>query len=84
VNNFIMRKHDVQAALSPLSDRSLVASVTISCPPGNAEAVIFLGDDGSEVPWVPGEWHTLRSIDLSEIRVKGQVGDTVTVVGGTW
>ena len=50
----------------------------------NLGDVIFQGDDGDEVSWVPGEWHTFRSVDLSSIQVRGQIGDTVTVIGGTW
>jgi len=84
VNNTIMRQIDVTAVYQPLVADRLVATVTISCPPGNAAAVSFKGDDGSDVPWQPGEWHTLRSVDLSAIQIKGTVGDTVTLVGGTW
>ena len=84
MNNFVMRKIDVTGSYQPLVTDSLVATVTISCPPGNAEVVQFKGDDGSDVPWVAGEWHELRSVDLAEIQVKGTPGDVVTIVGGTW
>lgn len=84
MNNFIMRKIDVAADYQPLSDVRLVGSVTLSCPPGNAANVYFKGDDDSDVPWVPGEWHEFQSINLAEIEIKGTVGDSVTVVGGTW
>jgi hypothetical protein len=67
-----------------LVSASLVGSVTISSPPTNAAVVYFLGDDGSDVPWVPGEWHSFRSIDLAAVRVKGTAGDVVTINGGTW
>ena len=79
-----MRQIDVTADYQPLVADRLVATVTISCPPGNADVVVFLGDDGSDVPWQPGEWHTLHRVDLSAIQIKGTVGDFVTVVGGTW
>ena len=84
MNNTIMRKIDVTADYQPLSDVSLVGSVTLSCPPANAAEVYFNGDDDSDVPWVPGEWHTLYSINLVEVQIKGTPGDTVTIVGGTW
>jgi len=84
VNNTIMRKIDVTAAYQSLVVDQLVATVTISCPAANADVVNFKGDDGSDVPWKPGEWHTLHHVDLSAIEIKGTVGDTVTVVGGTW
>ena len=84
MNNPIMRRFEVTSAYRPLSDRRMVASATISCPPDNAQSVLFLGDDGSDVPWVPGEWHDFWNVDLNEIMVKGTPGDIVTVVGGTW
>ena len=84
MNNFVMRKIDVTADFEPLVSTSLIGSVNISTPPDNAGNVIFQGDDGSEVPWVPGEWHEFRSVDLSTIKVKGTAGDMVTIVGGTW
>jgi len=84
MNNTIMRQIDVTADYQPLVADRLVATVTISCAPDNADVVYFLGDDGSDVPWRPGEWHSVHRVDLSEIQIKGTVGDTVTLVGGTW
>ena len=84
MNNTIMRKINVTADYQALSDVSLVGSVTISCPPANAADVLFLGDDGSDVPWISSEWHTFYSVDLAEVKIKGTPGDTVTIVGGTW
>jgi hypothetical protein len=84
MNNVIMRKVVVTGSYSPLAAGSLVGSVTISTPPTNAANVLFKCADGSDVPWVPGEWHSFRSIDLSGIQVKGTPGDIVSVVGGTW
>lgn len=83
-NNTIMRQVTVTDQFAPLANRSTVCSVTISCPPGNVDPVIFLGDDGSEVTWLAGEWHTFHSINLADIRIKGTPGDVVSVVGGTW
>ena len=84
MNNVIMRKVAVGAAYAPLATTTVVASVTISGPPANAGTVYFRGDDGSDVPWVPGEWHDFRGVNLAEIEVKGTPGDAVTIVGGTW
>jgi hypothetical protein len=84
MNNIVMRKVVVTADWQPLASASLVASVVISCLPSNAGNVIFEGDGGQEVALIPGEWHQLRSVDLSTIRVKGTEGDVVTVVGGSW
>lgn len=86
MNNVLMRKVDVTAEFAPLAAEPTVASVTISCPPGNAGNVTFksLDDSGDEVPWAPGEWHAFQRIDLARVEIKGTAGDAVTVVGGTW
>ena len=84
MNNAIMRKIDVTGTYQCLVADSMVATVTVSCPPGNAGVVYFKGDDGSDVPWQPGEWHELHRVDLAAIQIKGTVGDVVTIVGGTW
>lgn len=84
MNNVIMRKLVLTTNYQPLAPGSLVGSVAISAPPTNTANVIFQGDDGSEVPWVPGEWHRFQHVDLSTIRVKGTAGDIITINGGTW
>ena len=84
MNNTIMRKIVVTASYQALVADSLVATVTLSCPPTNAANVLFKGDDGTDVPWLPGQWHELRSVDLAAIQIKGTAGDVVTIVGGTW
>lgn len=83
-NNVLMRKVVVTASYQPLASETTVVTVTVSTLPSNAGTVLFKGDDGSDVPWIPGEWHELRSVDLAEIEIKGTPGDVVTVVGGTW
>jgi len=85
MNNVIMRVVTITSDYQPLVSESLVAgTVVISCPPANAGSVFFKGDDGSDVPWIAGEWHEFKGVDLSSILVKGTDGDTVTIVGGTW
>jgi len=84
MNNVIMRRVEVTADYQPLADRKLVASVTLASLPTNGSTVYFRGDDGSDVPWVPGEWHDFWSVNLNEIVIKGTPGDVVTVIGGTW
>ena len=84
MNNVIMRKIDVTASYTPLATEKTVVTVTISAPPTNAANVLFKGDDGSDVLFVPGEWHRFKSINLADIQIKGTVGDVVTLVGGTW
>ena len=84
MNNIIMRKIDVTENYTPMATEKTVVTVTISAPPTNAGNVLFKGDDGSDVSWLAGEWHTLKSINLADIQIKGTVGDVVTIVGGTW
>jgi hypothetical protein len=84
MNNTIMRKIVVTDSYQPLVSDSLVGSVTISCLPTNAGDVFFKGDDGSDVPWKPGQWIDFQRIDLAAIEIKGTPDDVVTVIGGTW
>ena len=85
MNNIVMRKVVVGADFQPVTAQTIeVASVEISASPENAAPVIFLGDDGSEVPFVPGEYHQFIHVNLADFKVKGQAGDVVTVIGGTW
>ena len=84
MNNVLMRKVAVTEAYRPLAEGRTVVSVTISAPPENVADVFFRGDDGSDVPWVPGEWHEFLHVNLADIFVKGTPGDVVTVIGGTW
>lgn len=84
MNNVIQRKIVVTTAYQPLVADRLVASVTISCSPSNTGNVFFRGDDGSDIPWIPSEWHAFRSVNLAEIQIKGNAGDVVTIIGGTW
>ena len=84
MNNIIMRKIGVSENYTPLAAEKTVVTVTISAPPTNVGNVLFKGDDGSDVPWSPGEWHTLKSVNLTDIQIKGTAGDIVTIVGGTW
>lgn len=85
MNNVIMRRVEVTADYRPLSAKSReVVSAEISTPPTNTSPVFFRGDDGADVPWVPGEYHSFTRINLADIKIKGAPGDVVTVIGGTW
>ena len=84
MNAIIMRKITITTNYQALPDVGSPVSVCISAPPGNAGDVIFKGDDDSEVPWIPGEFHDLHSVDLTTIEVKGTADDVLTVIGGTW
>lgn len=86
MNNVILRKIVVAPAWQALSLGKLVASVTISTPPTNAATVLFRtkSEPTHEVPWVPGEFHEFRRVNLADIEVKGTANDLVSLVGGTW
>ncbi len=84
MNNVIMRKLVLSGDYQPLALTQVVGSFVISARPTNAADAVFRGDEGAEVPWVPGEWHALRNVDLQAIQVKGEPNDIVTIVGGTW
>jgi len=84
MNRTIMRKVIVSADYRPLASRSLRGSFEISAVPGNAGTVFFRGDDGGDVPWTQGEFHSFHEVDLAAIFAKGTPGDVVTVIGGTW
>lgn len=84
MNTVIQRKIDVTPDYQPISANRLIGTFDISCLPTNAGDVFFEGDDGSDVPWSAGEWHQLIRVDLSSIRIKGTIGDSITVVGGTY
>jgi hypothetical protein len=61
-----------------------VYTVDVSCPPTNNAPVFFRVGANPEVPFVPGEWHQLKRVKLSDIQVRGNPGDFVSLVGGTW
>jgi len=87
MNNAIIRTVDVTTEWAALSSAPMRFSGTISALPANAAAVEFrsLTDaDGESVAWVTGEYHTFEGVDLATIQIKGQAGDKVTLVGGTW
>ena len=88
MNNTILRKIDVTDSWQPLSATRLVATVTVRTLSTNAGNVLFRTTDeqAHEVPFTPGSWHDLKSVDLSTIEVKdeSESGNIVTVVGGTW
>lgn len=77
----IMREITVTADYLPLSADSLVGNFEISCLPSNAANVLFQGDDGSDVTWIPAEWHEFPSLDLNNIKIKGTPGDKIKVIG---
>ena len=83
-SNVVMRKVVLTSEYQPLSSKQEIVSFEISAMPGNVDNALFKGDTGDEVPWIPGEFHSFRNIDLSSIEVKGSPGDVVTVIGGSW
>lgn len=85
MNNVLLRKITLTTQFRPLSTKtSEVLSVTVRLPSGNKQDAVFLGENGTEVPWEPGTQFRLTKVDLAEIRVKGRANDLVILVGGTW
>ena len=83
-NNVVLKTIELTETWQPLSPGSLVATVTLSCPAGNAGPASIRTPAGAEASLDPGEWHTLHRVDLNRIEASGNVGDTLSVVGGTW
>lgn len=84
MNNTYFAKVNVTADYQALAAGRTVLTVTLSALPTNSDAVYLRNSAGQEVPLVPGEWHALVGVDLADLQVKGTVGDSVTLVGGTW
>lgn len=82
-NNIIMRQIVLTGSVQPLGGDE-VFTVDVSCPPGNTAPVYFQARGGEEVPWVSGQWHHLEHMKLSDVTVRGAVGDKVCIIGGTW
>ena len=88
MNNVIMRTITLTDQYQPLSSKTQeIGSVDVTAVPGNQGPVYFVcGDPLSQagVAWISGEWHSFTRVNLAEIKVRGTVGDKVTVIGGTW
>ena len=85
MNNVILRTIPLTAEFRALSPKDVeIGSVDVTAPPSNRQPVIFAGDDGSEVAWIPGEYHVLLRVNLGAVRARGAPGDVLTLVGGTW
>jgi hypothetical protein len=84
MNNIVLRKVILTGVYQPLVPQPLIASVEISALPSNTGPAFFLGEDGGDIPWIPGEYHGFKRVNLAEMLVKGTPGDVLTVIGGTW
>jgi len=82
-NGVLMRQIAVTDTHQPLGGNETY-TVDVSCPPTNSGPVFFKVGEQPEVPWLPGEWHCLRRVELKDISVRGNAGDFVSLVGGTW
>jgi len=82
-NGVVMRQIALSETHQPLGGNE-VFTVDVSCPPTNTGPVFFKVGAQAEVPWVVGQWHSLKKVKLSEITVRGNPGDFVLLVGGTW
>ena len=69
-----------------LAGRQALAALGARAPGRVYHAVETAREVGAqaEVPWVPGQWHGLKKVKLQDIAVRGNPGDFVLLVGGTW
>ena len=84
MNNTYFASIVLAADYQALAAERTVLTVTVSALPGNAAPAYLKNGAGQEVPLQPGEWHTLVDIDLADLQAKGAIGDSLTIVGGTW
>lgn len=82
MSNLISRKFAVNGVFRPVSATPLVLTCELVAAPENNANVYLQGDDGAEVPLVPGQFHSLYGVDLNTVKVKGTAGDFVLIVGG--
>ena len=82
-NGVVMRQIALTGVLQPLGGNE-VFTVDVSCPPTNTGPAFFKVGADPEVMWLPSEWHCLHRVKLSDISVRGNPGDVVSIVGGTW
>jgi hypothetical protein len=81
MNSRIIRTVTVTANYVALAAGRTAFTGEIGCPPANAGVVNMLGDGGADVPWIAGEWHSFRNVDLATFQIKGTAGDKVTING---
>ena len=81
MNSRIIRTVTVTANYVALAAGRTAFTGEIGCPPANAGVVNFLGDDGADVAWIAGEFHSFKNVDLSVFQIKGTPGDKVTING---
>lgn len=77
----IFRTVSLTGSYAPLADTTIVGDFVITALETNAAAAYFQGDDGSDVKAAPKDWYVFKGCDLSAIRMKGTVGDKVTIIG---
>ncbi|MFG0243628.1 MAG: hypothetical protein ACF8R9_12650 [Phycisphaerales bacterium JB054] len=61
-----------------------VLTVTLVASTKNSGNVQLRVNGGSDVNFPPGGIATLRSVDISQLEVKGNLGHHLSIVGGSW
>lgn len=82
MSELVSRKFAVNSHFRPIVTTRMILTCELVAAPDNLATVYLQGDDGSEVPLVPGQFHSLFGVDLNTVKVKGTAGDFVLIVGG--
>ncbi len=64
--------------------KSAVLTVTLVASTKNSGNIQFRVEGGPDVNFPPGGMVTLRSVDISQLEVKGNLGHHLAIVGGSW
>jgi hypothetical protein len=62
----------------------IVLTVTLVASTKNSGNIQFRVSGGPDVNFPPGGMVTLRSVDISQLEVKGNLGHHLALVGGSW
>jgi hypothetical protein len=84
VSNLIIRKIDLSPTFQPLTASRTIGSFTFIVPGTSSGNVRILSDDNStEVPLSRNDQFTLERVDLNRMIAKGDLGDSLIVIGAT-
>jgi len=84
VSNLIIRKIDLSPTFQPLTPARTIGSFAFLVPNASSGNVRLLSDDNTtEVPLSRNDQFTLERVDLNRMIAKGDLGDSIIVIGAT-